>query len=118
MRTQLRCSIRHTVLVLSTLAFTLMALSSGAFALTFTTIDVPGGTDTEARGINSAGQIVGSYIGTGGFHGFLLDKGIFTTIDADLSDAMQTLAGGINAAGQIVGGYLDSSFEEHGFVAR
>jgi uncharacterized membrane protein len=94
-----------------------MALSSGAFALTFTTINasdyVQGATDTEPRGINSAGQIVGSYIGTGGFHGFLLDKGIFTTIDVDLSDAMQTLAGGINAAGQIVGLYLDVSFLVH-----
>jgi hypothetical protein len=76
MRTQLCCSIRHTVLVLSTLAFTLMALSSGAFALTFTTINasdyVQGATSTFALGINAAGQIVGGYIESNNEeHGFV-----------------------------------------------
>jgi uncharacterized membrane protein len=39
----------------------------------FTTIDVPGATDTCAFGINAPGRIVGSYVdGAGKEHGFVL----------------------------------------------
>jgi hypothetical protein len=39
----------------------------------FTTIDVPGDTDTEARGINDSGQMVGSFQNVSGspLHGFV-----------------------------------------------
>ena len=37
----------------------------------YTTIDVPGSIWTYARGINDAGQIVGSYFDARGTHGFL-----------------------------------------------
>ncbi len=51
----------------------------------FTTIDVPGARSTNVRGINDAGQIVGSFAGfiTGvrKFQGFLLAGSTFTTID-------------------------------------
>jgi len=51
----------------------------------YTTIDDPSATDratgfTVASGINTAGQIVGSY-GHFGSHGFLLSGGTFTTLD-------------------------------------
>lgn len=36
-----------------------------------TTFDVPGALDTEARGINSSGQIVGSYDDANALHGFI-----------------------------------------------
>jgi probable HAF family extracellular repeat protein len=48
----------------------------------FTTIDVPGATDTSAWGINDSGQIVGYHIGVDGLdHGFLYSGGAFTTIN-------------------------------------
>ena len=42
-----------------------------AIAFTFTTIDVPGGTDTRAFKINGDGQIVGNYVASGVAHGFV-----------------------------------------------
>jgi uncharacterized membrane protein len=47
-------------------------------------------------------------------HGFLLDKGGFTTIDVPGSSS--TSAFGINPSGQIVGVFDDSS-GRHGFLA-
>src|SRR5712692_4360494 len=43
----------------------------------------PGGsTQTQAWDINNSGQIVGEYLdGSGDSHGFLLNGGVFTTID-------------------------------------
>jgi uncharacterized membrane protein len=78
----------------------------------FTTIDFPGASATAARGINSEGEIVGLYCLQGpvptlcngtGLHGFLLSKGVFTTID--VPGAAYTTADGINPEGDIVGDY-------------
>jgi hypothetical protein len=63
----------------------------------FTTIDVPGTSDTTTSGINDAGQIVGFY----DEHGFLLSGGVFTTVDSP--GASLTQLWGINNVGQIVG---------------
>jgi uncharacterized membrane protein len=54
--------------------------------------------------------------GSGTSHGFLWQKGTFTTIDPP--DAVFTIPTGINAAGHIVGVYGDSSGMTHGFLAR
>src|SRR5437773_4169144 len=63
-------------------AITLLVTTSNVFAFTFTTIDVPGATLTNAIGINAHGQIVGAFTDAGGaFHGFLLDGGTFTPAD-------------------------------------
>ena len=50
---------------------------------TFTTLDVPfpGVFRTEAHGINSRRQIVGTYFDDSGGHSFIFDKGIFTPLD-------------------------------------
>src|SRR3984893_14491645 len=66
---------------------------------THTTLAVPGasGTNTVARGINDAGQIVGSYVDSSGIsHAFLYSGGTYTTLPAGA-------ATGINDYGQIVG---------------
>jgi probable HAF family extracellular repeat protein len=48
-------------------------------------------------------------------HGYLLDKGVFTTIDHP--DAVgETVASDINNRGQIVGQYIDADGTEHGFL--
>ena len=65
---------------------------------------------TIAKGINSAGQIVGSYWNGTTNEGFLDTNGTFKTI----SDGAMTAASGINDSGQIVGsgpgeGFLDTN---------
>ena len=60
------------------------------------------------------GQIVGAYQDGGGFHGFLLSGGSYTTLDDSLATG-GTTASGINDAGQIVGTYTDAS-GTHGFL--
>ena len=49
------------VVHLLTFLFALAIASSAASAQSFTTIDVPGAIQTQAQGINAAGQIVGAY---------------------------------------------------------
>jgi len=67
----------------------------------FKQIDYPGSLQTEAFGINDAGDIVGRYLDAGGVnHGFLLSDGDFTTFD---SAGPNTFAWGINSKGNIVG---------------
>jgi probable HAF family extracellular repeat protein len=83
----------------------------------YTTLDVPG-ADTEADGINDAGQIVGQYGDEfGDYHGFLLhvDGSYYTTFD--VPGASLTLPYGINASGQIVGSYQGADGTYHGFIA-
>jgi uncharacterized membrane protein len=93
--------------------------SANAAAYTFTQIDVPGASRTDASGINSAVQIVGGFFnGTGG-HGFLDTGGSFTQIDVPFADTAITEPSGINDAGQIVGsffGILNTSTGNHGFL--
>jgi probable HAF family extracellular repeat protein len=105
--------------MLSIVAFLVIApiaagSSANAATFSFTQIDAPGATDTSARGINDAGQIVGTFSDSTGFHGFLNAGGSFTQID--VPDATNTQAFGINDAGQIVGLFIDST-GEHGFLA-
>jgi probable HAF family extracellular repeat protein len=67
----------------------------------YTQIDFPSALMTQPNGINSAGQIVGSYEDDTGGHGFLLQNGTYTTID--YPGAQYSYAQGINDNGQIVG---------------
>jgi hypothetical protein len=69
---------------------------------TYTQIDYPGAILTEALGINNAGDIVGSYQTNSGWHGFILSKGIYTTIE-DVDHIGGTFLFGINDRGQVVG---------------
>src|SRR5438132_774100 len=82
--------------------------------LTFTTIDVPGAGYTVVTGINSAGDMVGTYGSTsqGPYHGFLLKGGNFTFFD--YPGAPSTLTGKINDSGLILGNTFDGS-QERGF---
>src|SRR5215831_17579178 len=80
----------------------------------FATFDVPGAMQTFVYGINSSGQIVGTYrLSSGENHGFILDvDGSYTTID--VPGAPNSYAIGINDAGQIVGTYRNPG--GHGFL--
>jgi probable HAF family extracellular repeat protein len=76
-------------------------------------LNCPG--NTQAYGINNAGQIVGQYTDSNRLrHGFLYSGGSYTTLDDPLA-TNGTFARGINNAGQIVGQYIDGR-GEHGFL--
>ncbi len=78
-------------------------------SLTFTPIALPGDPGyTGGLRINNAGQIVGSYGQSGGVHGYILDHGVYTTIDAP--GAANTYLDGINNSGQIVGSGITAGF--------
>jgi hypothetical protein len=84
--------------------------------LTFTQFDFPGASITAVSGINDRGQIVGAYIDAGGAqHGFLLDHGVFTTIDFP-GRAATNVARGINDRGQIVGTFFDAGGLPNGIL--
>ena len=87
--------------VIQALGLVLAAFASSASAApyTFTTLDVLGARETEAFGINTAGQVVGVFIdSSGGRHGFINTGGTFTTLD--VPGAGSTFASGINNAGR------------------
>jgi len=75
---------------------------------------------SEAFKSNDRGDVVGHYIGNDGFgHGFLLHKGVLTTLD--FPSASDTYAFGINESGTVVGYWdiLDSGgnvLAFHGFT--
>src|SRR5882724_12895244 len=96
-----------------------LSLGSVLFATDyrFGRFDFPNAAATFALGINARGDIVGRYVDTDGVtHGFLLHKGVFSTID--LPHALFTAARGINARGDIVGRVIDTGGNEHGFLLR
>jgi len=82
----------------------------------FQVITIPGAVGgAQATGVNNAQQICGFYIDTNGVnHGFLLNFGLFVTLDAPGSTFTQAL--GLNNKGQVVGFYLDAAGNSHGFV--
>ena len=97
------------------------ALPPSSPNFTFTTIGVPGATNTILAGITNLGQIVGGdALPNGTRHGFLDVGGTFTTID-DPNATVGTEAADINSSSQIVGSYdftdPNHQFEgAHGFL--
>lgn len=76
-------------------------------AMSHTQLDVPGGINTQARGINSQGDIVGNSVLGGRSVAFRRDRhGNYDWFEAPTATpATGTAAFGINAAGDIVGQY-------------
>jgi probable HAF family extracellular repeat protein len=105
---------RINLVVFAVVLLTAVTPSAKAAAV-WTTIDPPGSVNTQAAGINTAGQIVGGFFDAHQvFHGFLLSDGVYTTIDPPSSTYTQ--AWGINDSGQISGSYNDSASYTHGFL--
>ena len=88
----------------------------------FSQVDFPGAAATILFGINARGDIVGEWdtdIFETTFHGFVLTKGQFTTIDVPFAGATSTQANDISAKGSIVGTWIDSDgVTPHGFLAE
>jgi hypothetical protein len=90
--------------------------TAGSRSYVFTQIDVPGGTTTQAFGINGAGQIVGFYgTNSGGQLGFVKARRQYSAINPPFSDMQNEAATGINDSREIVGYYQDNS-SIHGFL--
>src|SRR5215218_3304798 len=73
---------------------------------TYTKIMVPNSAYTEASGVNSLGQVVGTYIDASGIpHGFIYQNGSYITVDYPA--AAHNYAFGINDAGSVVGSFSE-----------
>jgi uncharacterized membrane protein len=87
----------------------------------FTTFTVPHADLTTGEGINNDGTIVGFYILNNVTHGFVLNDGVFLTVDVPDSkgNAQHTEIYSINATGEIVGAYYENNdmklAHSHGF---
>lgn len=77
----------------------------------------PGSQFTVPVKINDAGQIVGLYLDAGGKqHGFLLNKGHYTTIDFPGAVATEALAINNWPLPALAGDYTDAAGKVHGFA--
>lgn len=84
---------------------------------TYYTVNIPGSQASILLGINTPGQMVGSYSDSQGVdHGLVYDGKNITTFDPPGS--IGTRAWDISDSGVIVGDYFDSPTEEHGFVDK
>jgi probable HAF family extracellular repeat protein len=80
---------------------------------TFTPIEPPGASQTQALGINNAGTVVGYFDSASGRQGFLYKNGVYTTIQVPIGT--ETIAHGINDAEDIVGSFRSSSGNRRSF---
>jgi hypothetical protein len=80
---------------------------------TWTTLDYPGATTTEAYDI-SGRSVVGWYLDSSGLHGFLYNGTTWPPTTLDMPGATVTIINGISGS-NVVGVYQDSSGGEHGF---
>jgi uncharacterized membrane protein len=87
-----------------------------AVGYTFQRVDFAFTTNDQARGINSAGDIVGSFDDSQGTHGFLFNFSTHAFKEIDFAFSTKVQAFGINSAGDIVGS-LDDSQGTHGFLS-
>lgn len=117
---------RRTLLVLvvclASVGTALSQINSSTYH--YVSIDVPGASSTEARGINNFGEIVGFFTtGQGNcefgsticaFHGFKLKNKVFTRVD--IPGATNTRILGVNDGGDVAGDYTTSDGHIHGFL--
>jgi probable HAF family extracellular repeat protein len=82
----------------------------------FHVITIPGAVGgAQATGINNSGTVCGFWIDANNVnHGYLLNRGIFMTLDVPGSTFTQAL--GLNNNGQVVGSFIDAGGQTHGFV--
>ena len=77
---------------------------------------IPGGTYTEAIGIDKAGDVVGYYDDKGHTEGFLYSGGTVTNLDDSKGMNGGTVPIAVNTAGQVVGYYYTSAIQTNAFL--
>jgi len=89
-----------------------------ADGLTYTTIDYPSASGTNAYGINNSGQVTGTCVYGAGNHGFVrsADGTQYTSFDVFNAPLGETNAQGVNDIGQVAGWYYGDDSHYHGFV--
>src|ERR1700688_1777474 len=107
----------------------LLTTTASAQTFTFASINVPGGFNTEARGINSSGEIAGfyqtnttctetvldiRYMSSCSKHGFTYINGTYKTVD--VPGAISTVVNGLNDYGDLVGTYTTNDGGIYGFL--
>lgn len=80
----------------------------------FKPLIVPGSSMTAAWDVNPAGEVVGTYRDSTGFHGFVLTTDGYVLVDVPAATA--TRAFGINANGAVVGSFVAGE-RTYGFMA-
>ena len=101
--------------VLATLGWLLVSSQLHAADYTYVRLNVPGSDETWATGINARGDIVGVYFAAGIRNGYLLRKGVYTTLPFP-EGATAFGARAINSRGDIVGTFDSSDGALHGFL--
>jgi uncharacterized membrane protein len=110
---------------LAVAVFLLLGVDTSRAQFTFAPINVPGATQTEARGINNNGEIVGFYKTDSCFDydikvpscptkGFKLVNGTYIKLMVPNSTATAIM--GLNDLGDLVGFYTKSDGSKHGFI--
>jgi YVTN family beta-propeller protein len=100
-----------------TLALAFGLISHPALAQQFITVNFPGATSTGIIGISHSNSsiLVGGYTDASNVsHGFLFNRGSYTTID--FPGATETGPQDVNGLGQVVGFYVDANKVTHGFL--
>jgi hypothetical protein len=82
----------------------------------FSTIDVPGSTETRALNISNSGLIVGDNTSGGVRRGFLFDGSTFTTIVDTFPGSTTTEIFAVTEANAWVGVYIDAAKVRHGYI--
>ena len=83
----------------------------------YKSIDVTGGTSTEAWGINNSGQIaVFATSSAGGYESFIYNGKTFKKVSDPNAGASGTIARSVNGKGDVAGAYFNASSQEVGFL--
>jgi hypothetical protein len=88
----------------------------------FRQLSFGGGSNTQALGINSKDQVVGSYVDASGLtHGFAWSQNTLTTIDEPFALPVVgggTVVNGLNDSGQLVGFFMDKAGNTEGMLVQ
>src|SRR5450432_1859136 len=93
----------------------LLAGIGQAQKIRYSSFRFPGGTFTEAIGIDKAGDVVGYYDDKGHTEGFLYSGGTVTNLDDSKGMNGGTVPIAVNTAGQVVGYYYTSAIQTNAF---
>jgi len=104
-------------------ALTLIAAATAADAprltFRFTTVNVPGATQTIPGGVNNSGVMVGQYFdNSGAAHGYILNGKKLTTLDDPNGTSSDAISVNPNGSIAVAGSYINSTGKQEGFLYK